>query len=409
MQKVRSECREQPETPRKGGRPSILGPEEETRLSEWVRSRSAAGRWVSMPEFKRCVAEILEEKNVHTFPSRHFYGDLVQRLFGDEFEKRAAETIELDRSEVTEEDLTQYFNTLREERLEEASPELLINIDETGFGGSRSGRLKPTKVIVPKSVSGRLFVGAEKVGHYISAICAVTAAGHLLPPALITKRKTLPEGISGLPIGDKTRIYSSEKAFVTRRIFLTYLRETAIPYINEVRERMQNKEMRAYIIWDGHSSHYDEITGSFAAVNGISVISIPFHSSHLTQPLDREFFLKVTKFYSFYTLRADLPKISATILRVIESLFSAGTLPIIVNSWVMTGVVPVVVDGSVSRVALQQRALVLPSNALPNEQENWRRDRRRNVATGSGLLNADQQMFLEANICPFCMAPLDGV
>ena len=75
----------------------------------------------------------------------------------------------------------------------------------------------------------------------------------------------------------------------------------------------------------------------------------------------------------------------------------------------MTGVVPVVVDGSVSRVALQQRALVLPSNALPNEQENWRRDRRRNVATGSGLLNADQQMFLEANICPFCMAPLDGV
>ena len=74
----------------------------------------------------------------------------------------------------------------------------------------------------------------------------------------------------------------------------------------------------------------------------------------------------------------------------------------------MTGVVPVVVDGSVSCVALQQRALVLTGNTLPNEQEDRRRDRRRNVATGSGLLNADQQTFLEANLCPFCMAPLDG-
>lgn len=58
---------------------------------------------------------------------------------------------------------------------------------------------------------------------------------------------------------------------------------------------MQNKEMRAYLIWDGHSSHSDKITGSLAAVKGISVISIPLHSSHLTQPLDREWHRLVGK------------------------------------------------------------------------------------------------------------------
>ena len=405
-QRVRSAPREPSQEPRKGGRPSILGAEEEARLVEWVRSRSSVGRWVSMREFKLRVIEVLEDRHVETFPSRHFYGDLVQRLLGDEFEKRAAETLEVERSEVTEQDLTRYFDVLRGERLEQIHPDLLINIDETGFGGSRSGRLKPTKVIVPKTIDGRIFVGAEKTGHYISAICAITAGGQLLPPALITKRKTLPDDLWTLPLGSKTRIYSSEKAFVTRRIFQSYLRDTVIPYIDEVRERIQKPDMKAYLIWDGHSSHYDDLTGSFAALNNVSVISIPPHSSHLTQPLDREFFLKVKKFYSFYTARSDLPKISGRILRVIQSLFSAATLPTIVTSWAMTGIVPIIINGSVSHVALSPRNITLPTRVPVGEQDERGRSRRRVAYSGPGVLNEDQQMFFEANVCPFCMAPL---
>lgn len=64
---------------------------------------------------------------------------------------------------------------------------------------------------------------ADKVGHYISAICAVTVAGHLLAQALITKRNTSPEGISGLPNRRK-------HMDLFERIFQSYLRETVIPY-----------------------------------------------------------------------------------------------------------------------------------------------------------------------------------
>ena len=394
--------------PRKPGRRTILSEEDEHSLVECVKARSSRSHWVSMREFKFKVVEMLEEKNIEKYPSRHFYGDLVKRLLGDEYEKKSAETLEPARANVTEEDVKRYFEILQEEELEHAHPDLIINVDETGFGSSRSGRLKPTKVIVPKTAQGRLFVGSDKEYHYISAICGVTAGGKLLPPAVITKRKTLPEDVWHLPIGQRTRIFCSEKAFVTRRIFQTYIRETLLPYIQRTREKLGDNDLRAYVIWDGHSSHYDDITGAVAAVNGVSIIALPPHGSHLTQPLDREFFLKVKQFYSFYTLRSDISKISATILRVMQSIFSAGIPPIIINSWAMTGIVPIVRNGCVARIELSPPQFTLPQRNENGEQESARQSRRRVDTTGPGLLNADQQLFLEANVCPFCMRPLAG-
>ena len=221
-------------------------------------------------------------------------------------------------------------------------------------------------------------------------------------------RKTLPEDVWHLPIGQRTRIFCSEKAFVTRRIFQTYIRETLLPYIQRTREKLGDNDLRAYVIWDGHSSHYDDITGAVAAVNGVSIIALPPHGSHLTQPLDREFFLKVKQFDSFYTLRSDISKISATILRVMQSIFSAGIPPIIINSWAMTGIVPIVRNGCVARIELSPPQFTLPQRNENGEQESARQSRRRVDTTGPGLLNADQQLFLEANVCPFCIRPLAG-
>lgn len=117
----------------------------------------------------------------------------------------------------------------------DVQPDLVINVDETGFGASRSGRLKSTKVIVPCSVEGRIYVGKENEPHYISAICGITPSGRSMPPALVTKRKTIPLDVNNLPIGIETKIYHSEREFVTRRIFQAYLRDVVFQYIEHIR------------------------------------------------------------------------------------------------------------------------------------------------------------------------------
>ena len=388
------------------GRPKILTDEEEAQISAWIRERSSRRQWVTLSELKRHVVQLLEDRNVGEYPSRSFYGDLIKRLFSGEYEKRVAETVEQARSEVTQTDIEEYFAVLQRCGLTGVKPDLIINVDETGFGASRSGRLKSTKVIVPCSVEGRIYVGKENEPHYISAICGITASGRNLPPALITKRKTLPVEVNSLPIGADTRIYHSERAFVTRRIFQAYLQDVVFQYIEHVREAIGDRDARAVIIWDGHTSHYDALTGSSAAFHNVDLISIPPHSSHLLQALDRQYFKKVKQFYAFYSLSRDMPKICASILRVYESISSAGIMPVIIQSWRMTGIIPVVERGSVVGITLEPRALGVVDDEPTIAAQRQQRATRRVDHAPYGLLNETEIEFLEAHVCPFCMAPL---
>jgi hypothetical protein len=47
------------------------------------------------------------------------------------------------------ENIVQHFANLEELEISHISPHLIINLDETGFGTSKSGRQKSHKVIVP--------------------------------------------------------------------------------------------------------------------------------------------------------------------------------------------------------------------------------------------------------------------
>ena len=261
-------------------------------------------------------------------------------------------------------------------------------------------------MIVSRGVDGRLFVRKKGGSHYLSAITGITAGGEMLPPALITKRKTMPIGIDKLPIGPETRLYSSEKAFVTRKTFQSYLRDVVLPFVNKMREQIGNHDMKAVILIDGHSSHYDHLTAAFAAIHGICLIAIPPHSSHLLQPLDRQFFKKCKQLYAIYTLRTELEKVLAVVLRVRQSLMSSSTKPVIVTSWEMTGITPTVVGKEVARVELHPENIVELPDARNIAPKGRARATQRMRQQGYGLLNEDEQLFLEANTCPFCMAPL---
>ena len=72
----------------------------------------------------------------------------------------------------------------------------------------------------------------------------------------------------------------------------------------------------------------------------------------------------------------------------------------------MTGITPTVVGKEVARVELHPENIVeLPDARIiaPIGRASATHLMRKQ---GYGLLNEDEQLFLEANTCPFCMAPL---
>ena len=88
--------------------------------------------------------------------------------------------------------------------------------------------------------------------------CAtISMAGDVLPPLIISHRKTIDEEIlnSGWRSGQDYIYYYNEKSFMTKTIFQDYIIHTIIQYIDRTRESMKLKDYPAVLLIDNCPSH----------------------------------------------------------------------------------------------------------------------------------------------------------
>nr|XP_029732067.1 uncharacterized protein LOC115268161 [Aedes albopictus] len=161
------------------------------------------------------------------------------------------------------------------------------NMDETGLSTVPNC---PPKVI---SSTGKKAVGkissAER-GELTTAVCAMSAAGNYVPPALIFKRKRRnPLLLKGTPPG--SLLIVSDTGYINGSLFLEWLEH----FQKEVKA---SKSDPVLLVLDNHSSHYFLDAVLYCRDKGIVMLSIPPHSSHKTQPLDRCFFKALKTAYS---------------------------------------------------------------------------------------------------------------
>jgi hypothetical protein len=154
----------------------------------------------------------------------------------------------------------------------------IYNMDETGLTVVH----RPQKVLAKRGQKqvGKM-VSGEK-GQTVTVICAFSASGHYVPPALIYKRKRMTNVLlNGSPAG--TVGYSSENGWTNNEIFVKWL-EHFSKYVKP------SKDIPVILILDGHGSHKTLSAIEYARDNGIVMISLPPHTTHELQPLDLTFF-----------------------------------------------------------------------------------------------------------------------
>ena len=152
----------------------------------------------------------------------------------------------------------------------------IYNMDETGISTVPN---KPPKVI---STKGKRCVnkisGAER-GINVTLVNAVNAAGNFIPPAFIFPRKRMKaELLDGAPPSSIGMV--SDTSYINSALFLdwlTHFRDHAKP----------SKDNPVLLILDNHTSHCTLEAVNFFRENHIHALTIPPHSSHKTQPLDR--------------------------------------------------------------------------------------------------------------------------
>lgn len=160
------------------------------------------------------------------------------------------------------------------------------NLDETGVTTVQ----RPCKIIAEKGVKQVGSATSAERGNLVTVIHAVNAAGNSIPPLLIFPRKYFKEHfITDGPPGCIGA--ANPSGWVTSEEFLIFMKH----FVSHTR---CTKQQPVLVILDNHTSHMSINVINYCRENGVVLLSIPPHTSHRLQPLDKSVFGPLKTYYN---------------------------------------------------------------------------------------------------------------
>lgn len=182
-----------------------------------------------------------------------------------------------------------YFKNLEE--VMQRSPSFgdgtrLFCLDETGTTMVQ----KPKKVIAAKGSKQLNKVTSGERGTLVTTCCAVSATGAALPPAMIFPRKNFKAFIlNGAPPG--TLGLAQPMGWMNIQLFSEVIK-------NFVKVTASTKDNQSLLVMNNHDSHLAPEALNIAKDSGVTILTIPPHSSHKLQPLDVSVFGPLQTYYN---------------------------------------------------------------------------------------------------------------
>ena len=267
------------------GRPQTLPPELETTLVKYILDMESMLIGLSRMDLMELAYQLAEVNGIAGFKkeklsaSTMWYRNFMKRH--SELSLRKAEATSVARAKgFNRVNVGEFFDSL-ETVIDKYNigPSNVYNVDESGI----------TTVQKPGNVIGRR--GKKQVGSLTSGergftttvVCSMNAVGDYIPPMMIYKRKRLHQNML-IGAAPGTVFERSDSGWMTRELFLSWIKH----FQGHVH---WSPEKPGLLILDGHYSHTRNLEAiDFARENGIILISLPPHTTHRLQPLDRTFY-----------------------------------------------------------------------------------------------------------------------
>ena len=319
-------------SPCSNGRPSVLTHEQQDALKTFIRGRFERRCPVSYEDCRDFLIDRFEVTiNIKTLRG------MVERW--DDFRVVEGVPMEDSRNFSDPDEIDEYFARLRE-ILETAKipAAFVINADETGFqefvDARASARIVPTEYLlnsVPVPVTR-----AEKRATLLAAVCA---DGTCLRPMVVVQRDTMERELllRGYTC-DKIHYARSEKGFMNTELFIEWRRRTLLP---EMRRRRLDHHYDGPILLlvDGFGCHHSDAFTSMCEEEGIVCIFLPPHTSDQLQPCDLGLFALQKRWTSNIQIEGDLNRQTKQVIRIVDSLRTAGTFKNITGAFRKAGLV----------------------------------------------------------------------
>lgn len=138
------------------------------------------------------------------------------------------------------------------------------------------------------------------------------------------------------------KIYSTANSFITRNVFEPYFNDIVFPYISQLRSNPKLEKQTAIILYDGLKGHVSKHLFSQAAELNIQIIVLPFHSSHILQPLDQIFFRSLKSIYACFQKYTNVSQISPNLQKSFSLLQQCNNHQLIIQSWAHVRIHPII-------------------------------------------------------------------
>lgn len=169
-------------------------------------------------------------------------------------------------------------------------PTRIWNLDETKTETNQ----RPSRVIAQKGIKQVATAVSNEKGTLVTTVLIINAAGNSMPPAMVFPRvhfKT--HMINGAPAG--TLGLAHQSGWMTTSNFVHVMQHFITFSGSSVNRKM-------LLICDNHESHLSIAAIELARANGVIILTVPPHCTHMMQPLD----VGVMKpFKTFYNAAVD--------------------------------------------------------------------------------------------------------
>jgi len=156
-------------------------------------------------------------------------------------------------------------------------PQDIYNFDETGF---QMGQISASKVVTDASQPGRPKQVKPTNTQWVTLIQGACADGSTIPPFLVFKGKELNHTWFHQGLPSTWTFTVSPNGWTTDQISLQWIQHF------EKHTRQKTVGSKRLLVLDNHGSHTTPEFRTFCEDNGIILLWMPPHSSHMLQPMD---------------------------------------------------------------------------------------------------------------------------
>ena len=237
----------------------LLKPKEEESILQMILEAQLQSQCMCGADVRNIASEIYKTRTgiQHVF-DRFWFRDFLRR-HADVIAKKKCASVDDDRGSLDRAEIENYIHEISEALIDITDLRLVLNMDETGFG-KRPDYGKRRSCIFNIKCPIEPVWRSSTDNYHISWVSCISAGATHTKPLLITTRVKLDDAATKTFIPKFFDFFRTPKGYQTNASMLYWVTNILTPYVQSIRDEIDNQEHPVVLIMDGLGSHFYEKT-----------------------------------------------------------------------------------------------------------------------------------------------------